>query len=414
MGQKINPLIFRQAIFTPEITSWFSQKHLFPHLNSQDLEVRNFLSSLLKTKGIVLRSCLISRSSNELLVDLDLYFSLLLSRQSKSFWASNFFKNVKKRYNHLNRLKDLRIFLDTFDCEKNGLPNLLSTKKRILFLKKTLDKNRLLSSSKYELAYKHRLSFFLLRKEQNQISVKKKKNSPILGSVKKGSSQKFIRLKLSKLKKLFFIKKFNLSFPKFFLKKFLRKRKNFNWTLIELNKALCKSLQNFTGLEKIRVKLTSNQLNFLPTFKAHYSFFCKELFRFQRSRNFGKFFPETLETLYFVLGNYSYGNANLLAKLIVFFLENNRSHTAIVVFLKKALDVFFKKLPGSFLAVNGIKILIKGRFNKRRRTKTVIIQEGQIALQTLNIPLDYCQTYAVTLYGSFGVKVWLSKKIKKL
>lgn len=40
----------------------------------------------------------------------------------------------------------------------------------------------------------------------------------------------------------------------------------------------------------------------------------------------------------------------------------------------------------------------------------MVIQEGQISLQTIRTPIDYYQTQAITLYGAFGIKVWLAKK----
>jgi ribosomal protein S3 len=92
-------------------------------------------------------------------------------------------------------------------------------------------------------------------------------------------------------------------------------------------------------------------------------------------------------------------------------IEKNRKHTSTVRLLKKSLQTFFQNLPTDFFAVEGIKVLIKGRFNKRRRTKTIVIQEGQISLQTIKTPIDYYQTQAITLYGAFGIKVWLAKKL---
>jgi hypothetical protein len=112
---------------------------------------------------------------------------------------------------------------------------------------------------------------------------------------------------------------------------------------------------------------------------------------------------KTVETLYFVLGTFGYGNASLLGKLVSYMIEKNRKHMLTVRFLKKALQIFFQNLPGNFLAVDGLKILIKGRFNKRRRTKTIVLQQGQISLQTLKTPIDYHQTQAITLYGAFGI-----------
>jgi len=136
----------------------------------------------------------------------------------------------------------------------------------------------------------------------------------------------------------------------------------------------------------------------------------KKLSFFQRNKELKKYFSESIETLYFTLGTFGYGNASLLGKLVSFMIENNRKHTLSVRFLKKSLQILFQNLPQNFFAVDGVKILIKGRFNKRRRTKTIVLQQGQISLQTIKTPIDYHQTQAITLYGAFGIKIWLAKK----
>ena len=85
MGQKINPIIFRQSITKPEISSWISKNDYVANLQQQDLEIRNFLAFLLRSQGILLRSCKISRSSRKLLLEVDFYFSSLLAKQSKFY-----------------------------------------------------------------------------------------------------------------------------------------------------------------------------------------------------------------------------------------------------------------------------------------------------------------------------------------
>lgn len=422
MGQKVNPIIFRQAIAKPKVSSWFSKTYTYPHLNHQNIEIQSFLSNLLRSRGLFLRSCIISRSFEKLTLDLDLYFSYMLTKQSKFSWAKNFFKTLKKKYSSLNRIKDLKSFLDNLQETDSYISEQANNNKlKYKFLQETrkknfLDTNKNLSLLPQDLSldYKQRFFFLLISKEKKKILLKKKKKMSVLSVVKRASLPKLIRVRFSKLKKLFIVRKLKYSLTELQMRKsfsnFEKFKTNNKTNLLDLNKALCKSLQNFTGIEKIQVRLHSNQLNYIPTLKVYYSFLLKELFVFQRSRDLNKYFFETLETLYFVLGTFSYGNAALLAKTLVYLLENTRKQIYIVRFIKKVLTIFFTKIPSNFLAINGIKVLIKGRFNKRRRTKTLIIQQGQISLQTLKTPIDYYQTQAITLYGSFGIKVWLSKR----
>lgn len=422
MGQKINPIIFRQSITKADLSLWISQKEHVATLQHQDLEIRNFLTFLLKSQGILLRNCKIQRSSKKLLIELDFYFSFLLTKQSKFFWAKNLFRTIKKKYVDLGKIRDLKNFVEemeeahTEDFDSHSRPNtkqskslLFQQKRKKCFVQKK-KKNFIFRSS--VLTYKCRFFFFLFSKKRKENKVIKKENFSILGTVKNSSKSTMLRLKFQKLKKLFLMKKFFYKFQNFQLKNSFTplKLKKDRQNLLYLNKALCQSLYNFTGIEDIHLKIYSTQLNFLPSFKLHQGLLERKMSFFQRNKELKKYFSEVIENLYFVLGTFGYGNAFLLGKLISYMIENNRKHTLSVRFLKKALESFFQNLPKSFFAVDGLKILIKGRFNKRRRTKTIVLQQGQISLQTLKTPIDYHQTQAITLYGTFGIKIWIAQK----
>lgn len=422
MGQKINPIIFRQSITKPAISSWISQKGNVASIQHQDLEIRNFLNFLLRSQGIVLKSCKIQRSSKKLLIETDLYFSYLLAKQSKFVWAKNLFRTIKKKYVDLRKMRDLKNFVEEIEqpqgenFEYNLILNkkkakyvLLQQKRKKCFLHNK-KKNFVFKSS--VLSYKYRFSFFLLIKKARKDNLIKKDGLSILGSIKNSSKTLLLRLKFNKLKKLFLMKKLTYKFQNYHLKNSLSslniKKDKIN--LLNLNKALCESLHSFTGFEDIHLRIYSTQLNFLPSLKLYQRLLHKKLSFFQRNKELKKYFSESIETLYFTLGTFGYGNASLLGKLVSFMIENNRKHTLSVRFLKKSLQILFQNLPQNFFAVDGVKILIKGRFNKRRRTKTIVLQQGQISLQTIKTPIDYHQTQAITLYGAFGIKIWLAKK----
>lgn len=442
MGRKINPIIFRQSITKPEIASWVSPKDKFFHLQHQDLEIRNFLSDLLKSRGILLRSCKISRSSQKLQLYLDFYFSYILSKQAKFVWARSTFRTIKKKYDTIYKMRDLKDFIqeaefgdvedvdDIDDIDQlNSYSSLRTLKRKKYSLSSLKRKKYFLQKRKKNfifgtkvLSYKHRYLFFLL--------LKQKKNHPLinkideeeyeysaLNSVKNSLKSNLHRFRFSKLKKIFLLKKIRSSFSTYQLKSSLKgckRDKKTKSTLLYLNKTLCQSLHNFTGFETINLKIYSTQLNYLPSFKLHKKSLESKLFFLQRNKNLKKYFSESLETLYFVMSTFGYGNAYLLSKLVAYMIENNRKHTLITRFLKKSLEVFFECLPTRFFAIEGIRILVKGRFNKRRRTKTIVVQKGEISLQTIKTPIDYHQTQAITIYGTFGIKVWLAKKQKTL
>lgn len=440
MGQKINPIIFRKSISRPEIASWISPKDKFFHIQDQDLEIRNFLSLLLKSRGIILRSCKILRSSQKLQIELDFYFSYVLAKQSKSIWARSIFKTIKKDYDSLSKIRDLKDFIQDAELASDEdiddfVPSLplkalkksyrkryfsLSSKGKRHYLK--LKKKRNFIFGTKVLTFKHRYLFFLLLKnKKSQPLVKKSEEDfSILSSLKNSSKSNIVRLGFSKLKRLFVLERIPYTFQKYHLssdlkleklKSYLSVKKKKTPFFLSLNKFLCKSLHNFTGFESINLKIYSSQLSYLSPLKLYQRTLKEELFFLHKNKDLKKYFSESIEVLYFVLTTFGYGNAYLLSMLVAYMIENNRKHTLITRFLKKSIDVFFESLPRNCLALDGIIILVKGRFNKRRRTKTIVVQKGDISLQTIKTPLDYHQTQAITIYGSFGIKVWLAKKL---
>lgn len=73
-------------------------------------------------------------------------------------------------------------------------------------------------------------------------------------------------------------------------------------------------------------------------------------------------------------------------------------------FLKQSLDLILKSSKSS---ITGIKIAIKGRFNKAPRAKKVIMHFGKFSLPSFNSKIDYFQSTAYTSNGTFGIKVWI-------
>lgn len=422
MGQKVSPILFRLNVSPYKLSSWHANLGLYPKLLSQDLELRDFLANTLRSRGILLRSCKIRRVYNRLWIDLDLFFSHILTKQAKFIWARSLFKMIKKKYEKVNRIRDLKNFISLLKNETSSLSSSLRSSGKVKYLLSSTTRNKVFFSSskknkkkKVKISYRTRLFFFLVLKNQRFLKVKEKDETKLLstlGACNRTSSCNFIRLDLQKFNRLFVLQRVLYNFRSFFLKKSfpnpLLKKDTID--LLELNKNLCTSVQNFCGVEEVNFKIFSNQLNYLPSFKFLQRKISKELVRFQRNRDLKTYFSETLEILYFVVRTFGFGNAYLLSQLLVFLLENVRKQMLIAKFLKKSLEVFFQSMPFHHFAIDGIKILIKGRFNKRRRTKKVVIQQGQISLQTIRTSIDYFQTQAVTIYGSFGIKVWISKR----
>lgn len=73
-------------------------------------------------------------------------------------------------------------------------------------------------------------------------------------------------------------------------------------------------------------------------------------------------------------------------------------------FIKQAILLFIKCETS---CLTGIKIAIKGRFNRAPRARTTKIHFGKFSLQSFRSKVDYYQSTAYTINGTFGVKVWL-------
>jgi hypothetical protein len=113
MGQKVNPIILRLGKTKPDISTWSDFSGKSAELVLQDLQLRDFLANLLKSRGILLRHCSIARSNQKIELDLDLYFSYIFSKQAKFLWARSLFQSIKKKYTKIHKIKDIRTLSST-------------------------------------------------------------------------------------------------------------------------------------------------------------------------------------------------------------------------------------------------------------------------------------------------------------
>lgn len=94
-----------------------------------------------------------------------------------------------------------------------------------------------------------------------------------------------------------------------------------------------------------------------------------------------------------------YESAVLIAKYIVNQLEIR------VPYRKIIKQVLFE---AEDLGVLGIKVQISGRLNGVEMARTEWLKYGIVQLQTLDSKIQYSSERAETIFGSIGVKVWLS------
>nr|QFO87218.1 30S ribosomal protein S3 [Eustigmatos cf. polyphem] len=458
--------------FKSNTSIWFSRKNTYRSLLFQDLEIINFINFLFKTWGIFIRNYSICRNNNMLCLSLDLYFNYKLAKERLFLERKNFFysfqktipviyhpkvmkefiydltyynqkfikkfmKNMHQYFKKFYKLQKIFCFQNIFytfftkltpfkilkfkKTKKINLKTFKEYKKEKnykLYIKKFIKnfniktlkyKNFLFAKRKkyiYVLQYYEKY-LFLFFCEYKKLYPLKKDIFPYI--VKRSNLTILKKIFLSKLHSPVYLKKFSLNFFKFYFKNTCTKSyTKFSPNFLSLHNFLCKSLHNYTGNENINIKFYSTQLYYMPSLRFYLRFFLKDLFFFKKNKILFINFYNVIEIVYFVLSTFGIGNAKILAYHISYLLENTRKHLDVIKFLKKVIDLYFIKIP-KLLAVNGIRVLVTGRFNKRQRSKSILIQKGEICLHTFTNFLDYYQVQAVTFCGSFGIKVWFSR-----
>lgn len=71
--------------------------------------------------------------------------------------------------------------------------------------------------------------------------------------------------------------------------------------------------------------------------------------------------------------------------------------------LKQALDRIQKG------GAEGAKVCVKGRLNGAEIARVEVLAWGKVPLHNLRADIDYAQSFAQTIFGSIGVKVWINR-----
>lgn len=172
-----------------------------------------------------------------------------------------------------------------------------------------------------------------------------------------------------------------------------------------------KSLSLFTN-NKFNLSITLKQFNGSLTndiTKKNIKTLNKSLVKLRRYQD-NKFFKDGLNIMFLATTNRS--SANLLASFITNELQKLKRHNFFIRFIKKTLTLFNNK---AFSKINGIKIKIKGRFNRAPRARHKIIKIGNgVSVLNLSAKIDYSESVAFTSNGTLGVKVWICEGIVKI
>jgi len=381
MGQKVDARIFRQSL---NKKNW-EFKHIEKNNEESSLylykvlQIQKYLNRFFAIYKIKIHNCKIFYSKSTLQIFISFYvtqqaiavINKKLSKHSKILTLLHefsFFKKTKKRkrlYNKKSRKKKIRKIIGWFS----------KTKKQRELHKEKIRRKRMIKS---------------LKELYNKKTKKKKKN---------------ILKRLVKKRKIYISRRYK--------KNLIHKLKNLQWTT-EFQDILIESLSMYTK-NNVNILMTLQNLNFQKRLRylqiKNFKIVLKQLKKFVKN----KFFKEAINILFISFSK------RKSAKLLADFLSNQfrlnqikgnqttlkKKDNYFLGFLKQAL---FLLLKSEIAYIKGIKIIIKGRFNKTPRTKTNVIQFGSFPLNSLKSKIDYYSSIAYTINGTFGVKVWLCEK----
>ena len=60
--------------------------------------------------------------------------------------------------------------------------------------------------------------------------------------------------------------------------------------------------------------------------------------------------------------------------------------------------------------IYGLKLLVKGRLKGKMRASSTLLQQGTVPNQTLSKKIDYSMQHVLTIYGVYGLTLWIHKE----
>lgn len=94
----------------------------------------------------------------------------------------------------------------------------------------------------------------------------------------------------------------------------------------------------------------------------------------------------------------------MLLKAIVYYLKTTKRIGLILKFFKKSLTLLVGSPNNS---IKGLKLKIKGRLTRSRRSRSYIITIGDVPIHTRSVELTYDLANSQNANGSYGVKLWV-------
>lgn len=95
----------------------------------------------------------------------------------------------------------------------------------------------------------------------------------------------------------------------------------------------------------------------------------------------------------------------------IFATLSKKSHNRFFLILKKVFKIIISdnQVTQSELKIQGIKLKISGRIRGKTRSDTRVITVGSVPLQAESKHIEFFKQHIYTLYGAFGLKLWIYK-----
>jgi len=105
--------------------------------------------------------------------------------------------------------------------------------------------------------------------------------------------------------------------------------------------------------------------------------------------------------------------ANVFAKMIgdIFKILQKKRHVRFLFFVKELFKLLVLKLKRRGGVLAGLRLRINGKLRGKARSSTCCICSGQVPAQTLGKAIDYAKLHVFTVYGVFGIRLWVNKRL---
>jgi hypothetical protein len=352
MSQKINPIIFRLSNNNNWAYRYIEKKLTESALyNYNDIEIRKFITKFFAHYGLILQDLKMSYFNNTLNIFVVYFPSLRMPFLISERLKTKKIKLLTNKTNKQNKIN--KNYKRYKKITKHNKYKELVYSSNSFVLKSDIHKE------KHSLKLR-RITFLKLYK--NYLNIKK-------------------YLYIHNIQNNFFLYKFFESLNLFTKKKF----NNINLITKQINKG---TKQEFT--------------------KKNIKVFKKDLIKL-RKYDKNEFFKEGLNIMFQC--SIKKNSAKLLSYFVALQLKKFKRHNFFLRFIKNVLVLLNNK---TFSKIEGIKIQIKGRFNKAPRARSKTIQIGKdVPALTVKCNINYAETTSFTANGTFGVKVWIFEKEKR-